>query len=157
MIAIATLFFITFLVMEAQLFWVCIPKKSWQVLPNPQCPLGTQVAVLQLVSECTYFVTVYSIVVPSHESAIADIISDILLIAFPLKLFQDIHEKYLRRRLMVIFSTALATSIVSLPHAALILTNAGPKVLVAAVAEASRYPVVASINSTNGHTRPAYQ
>ena len=58
---------------------------------------------------------------------------------------------------MVIFSTALATSIVSLPHAALILTNAGPKVLVAAVAEASRYPVVASINSTNGHTRPAYQ
>ena len=133
MLGVAILFVIIFLVMEAQLFWVCIPKKGWQTLPNPQCSLGTQVGVLQLVSKC-----ISSQYIPresSREPSTADIISDILLIAFPLKLFQDLHEKYLRRRLMIIFSTALATSIVSLPHAALILTNAGPKVLIAAVAE----------------------
>lgn len=52
LLAVAILFAITGLVMEAQLFWVCIPNKSWQTLADPQCPLGTEVAVLQLVSEC---------------------------------------------------------------------------------------------------------
>lgn len=48
---------------------------------------------------------------------LADIISDGLLLAAPLKLLQGLQENGLRRRLMIIFSACVVTTIVSLVHA----------------------------------------
>lgn len=69
----------------------------------------------------------------------ADVIADLILLILPLKLFRDIMDKYLRRRLMLIFSTAIATTMASIPHAVLIVMKGGSKVLVSAVVEVSPF------------------
>jgi hypothetical protein len=50
-------------------------------------------------------------------------------------LLSGLEDKVLRRRLMVIFSTCIITTIVSLVHAAYILTMGGVKVVIAAIVE----------------------
>ena len=65
----------------------------------------------------------------------ADIIADGILLIAPLRLLCALMDKMLRRRLMLIFSTCIVTTIVSLVHAAYIIKNGGPKILVAAVVE----------------------
>jgi len=65
----------------------------------------------------------------------ADTIADTILIVAPLRLLSGLLDKTLRRRLMIIFSTCVVTTIVSLVHAAYIIKNGGPKILVAAVVE----------------------
>jgi hypothetical protein len=49
---VAVAFFVVWVTLVAQLFWVCEPNASWKLLKTPQCPLGEQVAVFQLVCEC---------------------------------------------------------------------------------------------------------
>jgi hypothetical protein len=66
---------------------------------------------------------------------IADTIADTILIAAPLRLLAGLLDKTLRRRLMVIFSSCIITTIVSLVHAAYIIRNGGPKIIIAAVVE----------------------
>jgi hypothetical protein len=72
---------------------------------------------------------------------LADIIADLILIIAPLQLLQGLQDKQLRRRLMLIFSTCIVTTIVSLVHAAYILKLGGPKVVVAALVEVTRTPL----------------
>ncbi|KAI0795313.1 hypothetical protein BC629DRAFT_317694 [Irpex lacteus] len=112
---VAIVFIVVLLVMCAQLFWVCEPMATWKGAPSPQCPLTKQVAICQLVT---------------------DILADMLLIATPLRLLQQLSaQDGTRRRLMVIFSTSIVTTIVSLVHAAFILTGGGVRVVVAAIIE----------------------
>jgi hypothetical protein len=66
---------------------------------------------------------------------IADVIADTLLILAPLKLLSGLTDPVLRRRLVIIFSTCIVTTIVSLVHAALIILDGGVKVLIAAIVE----------------------
>lgn len=112
---VAVIFIVVLLVMIAQLFWVCEPMPEWKYKASPQCPLDKQVAICQLVT---------------------DILSDLLLIAAPLRLIHQMSAvDGTRRRLMIIFSTSIVTTIVSLVHAALIFKDAGIKVVIAAIVE----------------------
>ncbi|PSR76750.1 hypothetical protein PHLCEN_2v8235 [Hermanssonia centrifuga] len=114
---VAALFILVLLIMIAQLFWVCEPLKDpmWKLETSPQCPLDNQVAICQLVT---------------------DVLADILLIVAPLRLIRHMsaHDGT-RRRLMIIFSTSIVTTIVSLVHATFIFTDAGIKVVIAALVE----------------------
>jgi len=112
---VAVIFIVVLMVMIAQLFWVCEPLKQWRKEASPQCPLDHQVAICQLVT---------------------DVLSDILLIVAPLRLIQQMSAvDGTRRRLMIIFSTSIVTTIVSLVHAAFIFEDAGIKVVIAAIVE----------------------
>ncbi|KAJ7708700.1 hypothetical protein B0H17DRAFT_362893 [Mycena rosella] len=114
LLGVAVAFLGACLILIAQLFWVCERKPQWRDAVSPQCPLSRQVVILQLLS---------------------DVASDTILIVAPLQVLRHLEDKGLRRRLMIIFSTCVVTTIVSLVHSAMILTGGGPKVLVAAVVE----------------------
>ncbi|THH14223.1 hypothetical protein EW146_g6084 [Bondarzewia mesenterica] len=108
----------------AQLMWVCEPKSSWKNLPSPQCQLNKEVAICQLVS---------------------DVFSDLLLIILPLRLIHGIKDRGLRRRLIIIFSTSIVTTIVSLVHAAYIIADGGIKVIISALVEDCMSLTVANV------------
>ncbi|RDB18573.1 hypothetical protein Hypma_000322 [Hypsizygus marmoreus] len=115
LLCIAVLFFLVWTILVAQLFWVCEPHAIWKLLPTPQCPLNGQVAISQLVS---------------------DVVADTILLIAPLRLLASIRDKWLRYRLMIIFSTCIVTTVVSLVHAVYILTAAGaPRVIISALVE----------------------
>ncbi|KAJ7089746.1 hypothetical protein B0H15DRAFT_270113 [Mycena belliarum] len=114
LLGVALVFFGALLILIAQLFWVCERKPEWKDAVTPQCPLSRQVIIFQLVS---------------------DVISDSTLIIVPLQLLWHLEDKGLRRRLCIIFSTCIVTTIVSFVHVAMILTGGGAKVLVTAVVE----------------------
>jgi len=69
-------------------------------------------------------------------SLVADIVSDYIIMAASLKLFRDILDKGLRRRLTLIFSACILTAVVALVHNAYIMRNGGIKTLIVAVVEA---------------------
>ncbi|KAF8996401.1 hypothetical protein BDZ89DRAFT_1258385 [Hymenopellis radicata] len=98
---IAALFIVVPVILICQLFWVCEPEPRWKYMLSPQCVLNKQVAICQLVS---------------------DVVADLVLLIAPLKLLSCIQDAGLRRRLMVIFSTCIVTTVVSLTHASYILT-----------------------------------
>ncbi|EIM90595.1 uncharacterized protein STEHIDRAFT_165171 [Stereum hirsutum FP-91666 SS1] len=126
---VAGLFFGAILFFLAQLLWVCEPQKGWKEERSPQCALNKEVAICQVVS---------------------DVLSDLLLITLPLRLIHGIKSSSLRRRLYIIFSTSIITTIVSLVHAAYIITDGGIKVVIAALVEdcmslsVANVPVVAT-------------
>ncbi|TFK34018.1 hypothetical protein BDQ12DRAFT_657234 [Crucibulum laeve] len=122
---IACLFVIVWVTLMAQLFWVCEPMSSkWKNEPTPQCKLDSQVAIFQLVS---------------------DILADLVLLISPLRLFYTILDKRLRRRLSIIFSTCIITTIVSLVHGVYIITTPGYRVLIVAYVEDSISLIVCNI------------
>jgi len=123
-VGVSVLYFLAVFVMIIQLFWVCEPMPKWKNARNPQCPLTLQVAVLQLIT---------------------DVLADLFLLLAPLRVFMHLHDKGLRRKLVVIFSTCIATTIVSLVHAAFILTTGGIKVIVSALVEDNISLIVASV------------
>ncbi|KAI0084840.1 hypothetical protein BDY19DRAFT_1023578 [Irpex rosettiformis] len=121
----AVVFVIIELVMCAQLFWVCESEPSWKNKASPQCPLTKQVAILQLVT---------------------DVLADVLLIVAPLRLLRQLStQDGTRRRLMIIFSSSIVTTIVSLVHAALILTIGGVDVVIAALVENTFSVIVCNV------------
>ncbi|KAI0288944.1 hypothetical protein BC826DRAFT_1188097 [Russula brevipes] len=114
----------------AQLLWTCEGMHDgWKNARSPQCHLPKVVAICQLVS---------------------DILSDLALILLPIRLIRGIKEKRLRWRLVFIFSTAIVTTIVSLVHAAYIITRGGIPVIISALVEdcmsltVANLPVVAT-------------
>ncbi|KAI0050480.1 hypothetical protein FA95DRAFT_1570553 [Auriscalpium vulgare] len=121
---LAALFIAALVFFLTQLLWVCEPMHAWKNLPSPQCHLTKEVAICQLVS---------------------DIIADILLITLPLRLIHGIKDKGLRRRLIFIFSTSIVTTIVSLVHAAYIITIGGKNVLISALVEDCMSLTVANV------------
>ncbi|KAH9955898.1 hypothetical protein BC827DRAFT_1085255, partial [Russula dissimulans] len=114
----------------AQLFWTCEDiHDGWKNKPSPQCHLPKQVAICQVVS---------------------DVLADLSLILLPIRLIRGIKDKGLRRRLLFIFSTSIVTTIVSLVHAAYIITRGGIPVIISALVEdcmsltVANLPVVAT-------------
>ncbi|KAF7342332.1 hypothetical protein MVEN_01821600 [Mycena venus] len=102
---VAVAFIVVSLVLVAQLFWVCDSENSfdsWKNAPNQGCHLPLQVAVFQLIT---------------------DIIADSILLFAPMSLFRNLINKALCRRLTLIFSTCVVTTIVSLIHSVLILSG----------------------------------
>ncbi|KAL0059838.1 hypothetical protein AAF712_013375 [Marasmius tenuissimus] len=86
-----------------------------------------------------YFITVVVLIIQLFWVAICQLITDILadmfLLFAPLRVFMYLQDRVLRRKLMVIFSTCLITTIVSLVHAAYILTTGGIRVIISALVE----------------------
>ncbi|KAK2467364.1 hypothetical protein APHAL10511_000599 [Amanita phalloides] len=129
LIANACIFVFICLFLIAQLFWVCEPQRKWKSLKLPQCQIGSQVAIFQLIT---------------------DALADLTLLITPLWVFRIIRDDWLRYRLMAIFSTCMVTTIVSLVHAVYILTAGGKKVVIAALVEngvslvVCNVPVIAS-------------
>ncbi|KAF7342309.1 hypothetical protein MVEN_01819300 [Mycena venus] len=122
---VAVAFIVISLVLIAQLFWVCeLKDPSWKNVPCPQCHLPLQVALCQLVT---------------------DIVADSILLFSPWPLFQDLLDKGMGRKLMIIFSTCVVTTVVSLVHAAYILRNGGVKVIISTVVEDCMSLIVANI------------
>ncbi|KAJ7708962.1 hypothetical protein B0H17DRAFT_1000054 [Mycena rosella] len=121
---VAVAFVVVTLFLFAQLLWVCEPEPSWKDAPNPQCHLPLQVAICQLVT---------------------DVIADGILLFAPVPLFQNLADKVLRRKLTLIFSTCVVTTIVSLVHAVFILRNGGIKVVISALVEDCISLIVANI------------
>lgn len=113
----------------SQLFWTCEGIHGWKNKASPQCPLPKQVAICQLIT---------------------DILADLSLILLPLRLIRGIKDKRLRWRLVFIFSTSIATTIVSLVHAAYIISRGGIPVVISALVEdcisltVANLPVVAT-------------
>jgi len=66
---------------------------------------------------------------------VTDILADLFLLLSPLRVLVYLQDKGLRRKLMIIFSTCLVTTVVSLVHAAFILTTGGIKVIISALVE----------------------
>jgi hypothetical protein len=108
-IGVSIIYFITVIVLIVQLFWVCEPEPGWKDTRSPQCQLNKQVAICQLVT---------------------DILADLFLLFAPLKVLSRLQDKALRKKLIIIFSTCIITTIVSLVHAAYILTVGGIRVII---------------------------
>jgi len=124
----AAVAFITVLVLlMAQVFWVCeaFGHTHWKEAPNPQCALGLQVAVCQLIT---------------------DIIADILLIVVPVRLLTSTNlERGLKTRLVIIFSATMLTTIVGLVHAAYLLEVRGVDAIVSAIVEVAVCIIVCNL------------
>lgn len=71
----------------------------------------------------------------AERDTTADIFADCMLLWIPMRLFRSIMSRNLRKRLMVIFSTCIMTTIVSLVHASFILVSGGPREIMAAIIE----------------------
>jgi hypothetical protein len=66
---------------------------------------------------------------------IADVIGDALLIAAPCWDLKEVLDKGLKRRLMLIFSMSIMTTIVSLVHDVILFTNGGVREALGAILE----------------------
>ncbi|GLB40606.1 putative expressed protein [Lyophyllum shimeji] len=98
-------FLIIWAILFAQVFWVCENEPLWKDSPAPQCALGRNVAIAQLIS---------------------DIYADGSLIAAPLKLLWNLGvNKNQRNRLLLVFSSSIITSVASLIHAYYVLRVGG--------------------------------
>ncbi|KAJ6473836.1 hypothetical protein C8R45DRAFT_935952 [Mycena sanguinolenta] len=88
----AAIFCITALLLVAQLFWVCESRthSSWKSLPVPQCDLPPRTAIFQFIADAT---------------------SNAILLFAPWPLFRSLVDKSLGRKLMIIFSVCVVTTI----------------------------------------------
>ncbi|TFK47226.1 hypothetical protein OE88DRAFT_1608002, partial [Heliocybe sulcata] len=111
----------------AQLMWVCEPEPGWKDARSPQCRLNKEVAICQVAS---------------------DVISDLLLIMLPIRLIRGIRDRALQRRLILIFSTSIVTTIVSLAHAYYIITEGEIPVVISALVEDCMSLTVANLPVT---------
>ncbi|KAI9431124.1 hypothetical protein H4582DRAFT_2204298 [Lactarius indigo] len=117
----------------SQLFWTCEGIHGWKNKASPQCPLPKQVANMS-----------------AHQYVYPDILADLSLILLPLRLIRGIKDRRLRWRLIFIFSTSIATTIVSLVHASYIISRGGIPVVISALVEdcisltVANLPVVAA-------------
>ncbi|KAJ7780187.1 hypothetical protein DFH07DRAFT_950234 [Mycena maculata] len=121
---VAVAFVAASLFLFAQLLWVCETESAWKSTPNPQCSLSFQVAICQLVT---------------------DIAADVTLLVAPWPLFRSLADKVLRRKLSLIFSTCVVTTIVSLVHAAFILRHGVITVVISALVEDNLSLIVANV------------
>ncbi|KAG6868586.1 hypothetical protein C0993_000851 [Termitomyces sp. T159_Od127] len=98
-------FLVVWCVLFAQVFWVCETEPSWKDSLAPQCALGRNVAIAQLIS---------------------DIYADSILIAVPLRLLWNLEvSRSQRNRLFVVFTASIGTTIASLVHAYYVLRVGG--------------------------------
>ncbi|KAJ6457014.1 hypothetical protein C8R47DRAFT_185371 [Mycena vitilis] len=122
----AVLFFFTWAILFAQVWWVCERQPDWKELPTPQCALGLDVAIAQLIT---------------------DVISDIMLIAAPTRLLWRARlQRSLKVRLLAVFATTAIGTIVSLYHAYCVIRFGGIPEFLAATVQLSISLLVANLS-----------
>ncbi|KAJ6473687.1 hypothetical protein C8R45DRAFT_1162956 [Mycena sanguinolenta] len=117
----AAIFFITALLLVAQLFWV---------------------AIFQFVSESAVFQPEED---PANGCAKADVISDVILIFAPWPLFRSLVDKSLGHKLTIIFSICVVPTILSLVHTGFILKGNDIGIRFSSIAECCLSLIVANI------------
>jgi len=125
LIGVAFLFGVIWAVLFAQVFWICENQPGWKDALVPQCALGEQVAIAQIIT---------------------DTVADILLILAPAWDLRHVMDKGLRRRLIAIFSTSIMTTIVSLAHAIIVIKVGGLQEALAALLEDSISLIVCNLS-----------
>ncbi|KAJ7625577.1 hypothetical protein FB45DRAFT_868776 [Roridomyces roridus] len=85
-------FFFVWVLLSAQLFWVCEGHSEWKSTPLAQCDLSREVAITLIIT---------------------DVLCDAILVAAPVGLlWQTISERSLKFRLIAVFaSTSIATAV----------------------------------------------
>ncbi|KAI5996839.1 hypothetical protein F5J12DRAFT_725483, partial [Pisolithus orientalis] len=122
----AIMFIFAWMILGAQIFWTCEAESSWKTQPRPQCDIGRNVAIAQIIT---------------------DVLSDMILILAPFRLIYKVRlTKAQKIRLLSVFSTSAITTIVSLVHAYYVLTDGGLKVILAAIVEVSVSLIVANLS-----------
>ncbi|KAI6156755.1 hypothetical protein BKA82DRAFT_166109, partial [Pisolithus tinctorius] len=125
LVRISIAFAFAWMLLFAQLFWVCEKEGGWKTQPRPQCDLGRNVAITQIIT---------------------DVLGDMILILAPFRLIYKIRlTKAQKIRLLSVFSTSAITTIVSLIHAYYVLTDGGLKEVLAAIVEFSTSLIVANL------------
>ncbi|KAG2035792.1 hypothetical protein BDR03DRAFT_983437 [Suillus americanus] len=120
------IFIITWAVLFAQAWWTCESEPGWKTQPRPQCDLGRDVAIAQIIT---------------------DVFGDTILILAPFRLIYKVRlTKVQKIRILAIFSTSAITTIVSLTHAYYVLSDGGLKEAVAAMVEVSVSLIVANLS-----------
>ncbi|KAH9841069.1 uncharacterized protein C8Q71DRAFT_437379 [Rhodofomes roseus] len=123
---VAIVFAMTFVILFAQVFWVCEREPGWKDLASPQCELGDDVAVAQITT---------------------DIIADAFLIIAPVRLVWGVKLSWTQKmRIIAIFSSSFITTAVSLYHASTVLRGGGLPEALGAVIEPSVTLIVANLN-----------
>ncbi|KAG1775294.1 hypothetical protein EV702DRAFT_1120009 [Suillus placidus] len=126
LVSIAFIFGVVWAILFAQVWWTCESNPSWKQQPRPQCPLGRNVAIAQIVT---------------------DILGDTVLILAPfLLIYKATLTTAQRVRVICLFSTSAITTLVSLTHAYYVITVGGLKEAVSAMFEASISLIVASLS-----------
>ncbi|KAG1866211.1 hypothetical protein F4604DRAFT_1779364 [Suillus subluteus] len=121
-----TIFVIAWAVLSAQVWWTCESEPNWKTQPRPQCDLGKNVAIAQIIT---------------------DVFGDTVLILAPFRLIYKVRlTKAQKIRILAIFSTSAITTVVSLVHAYYILSDGGLKEAVAAIVETSVSLIVANLS-----------
>ncbi|KAI6156966.1 hypothetical protein BKA82DRAFT_949588 [Pisolithus tinctorius] len=119
-------FLVTAIVLGAQIFWTCEAEPGWKSQPRPQCDLGRNVAIAQIIT---------------------DVFGDAILILAPFHLIYKVRlTKAQKLRLLSIFSASGITTIVSLTHAYYLLSNGGLKEVMAAIVQLSVSLTVANLS-----------
>ncbi|KAG1886530.1 hypothetical protein F4604DRAFT_1276779 [Suillus subluteus] len=120
------MFIIAWAVLFAQVWWVCESEPGWKTQPRPQCDLGRNVAIAQIIT---------------------DVFGDTILILAPIRLIYKVRLTRAQKiRIIAIFSTSAITTVVSLAHAYYVLSDGGLKEAVAAMVEASVSLIVANLS-----------
>ncbi|THH16263.1 hypothetical protein EW146_g4347 [Bondarzewia mesenterica] len=117
MVIMSVGFFITWVILFAQVWWVCERQPGWKDQPFPQCILGENVAIAQI---------------------IAAVLSDAILVFSPIRLIWSVRlDKITKIRLIAVFATSAITTVVSMFHAYAILRIPGLTEALAATIEDS--------------------
>ncbi|KAJ8093758.1 hypothetical protein PM082_009618 [Marasmius tenuissimus] len=114
---VSGVFVVILVLLVCQLFWVCEPGNAvtrWKELEKANCILSKQVVIFQVVT---------------------DFLSDLILVFTPIRMIQTLSTRSLRRRLTWIFSTAIITTAVSIPHATFIIIEMRVEELISAYVE----------------------
>ncbi|KAH7884166.1 hypothetical protein F5I97DRAFT_2047581 [Phlebopus sp. FC_14] len=140
----AVAFLVAWMILFAQVFWTCEAEAAWKTQPRPQCDLGRNVAIAQIIT---------------------DVFGDTILILAPFRLIYRVRvTKAQKVRVLSIFSASAVTTVVSLSHAYYVLNDGQLKESMAAMIETSISLIVANLSvivaflfriSTEDNTNPA--
>ncbi|KAG1809634.1 uncharacterized protein BJ212DRAFT_1279157, partial [Suillus subaureus] len=120
------IFIIAWAVLFAQVWWTCEAEPGWKTHPLPQCDLGRNVAIAQIIT---------------------DVFGDTILILAPIRLIYKVRlTKAQKIRILAIFSASAITTAVSLAHAYYVLSDGGLREAVAAMVEVSVSLIVANLS-----------
>ncbi|KAJ3746372.1 hypothetical protein DFH05DRAFT_1458679 [Lentinula detonsa] len=121
----AVIFFLMWAGLLTQKTYVCASDRSWYQLAAPQCHLGMDVAIVELVT---------------------DIFADVALAVIPIRLLAGVGLSSDKRRMLyIMFCASLLTSIVSIIHAVFLLGPSGLLEAITAQAEAGTALIVANV------------
>ncbi|THH11698.1 hypothetical protein EW146_g7949 [Bondarzewia mesenterica] len=126
LIIVAGIFIVTWMILIAQVLWICEGDPSWKSQPVPQCPLGKDVAIAQVIT---------------------DVITDFILILAPVRLiWTTLLDKILKTRLAAVFGSTIITTAISMYHAWAVIVMGGLTESRAAILQASISLMVANLS-----------